>query len=152
MTGFQKNRAACPVFRPVRDSVSCLSTLFCLPVWNKALKKACPEKSVLIKSSGKKNCVSACFLQAGFREQDSALRGEQELTVLSLVRASVQDQIYNQRFKFVHEIQVFKNFIPEWIESSRNDWVESDKSIKCSEQSWPNVFCDRYCTCRVLSR
>ena len=44
---------------------------------------------------------------------DSGLRVEQELTELSLVRASVQDQIYNQRFKFVHEIQVFKNYIPE---------------------------------------
>ena len=47
---------------------------------------------------------------------DLDLSCDKELTWIYLVRASVQDQIYHQRFKFIYEIQVFKKFIPEWCQ------------------------------------
>jgi len=50
VTGFPAEQALawepCSVLKPVRDYISCILTLFCLPVWNKAPEKECREKPV----------------------------------------------------------------------------------------------------------
>ena len=53
VTGFSVEQGfPCSVLKPVRYSVSYFSTMFYFSVWNTAQKKTCPEKPVLILSSG----------------------------------------------------------------------------------------------------
>ena len=46
VTDFAAEQVILSCLKPIRDSVSCRLTLFCLPVWNSARKKTCREKPV----------------------------------------------------------------------------------------------------------